>query len=173
MKFTTIREAAKMWVREDMTAIPLSVVEKLAEYSDYCDFSEITPVSTGCRAWSNDSQDCGEVVSIIKKDDEEVIKIRLDDGKIVETSRDDLIREDYGSFPMWGTMWSFNDICDSEWLEDEENLKAIAECGFRIYESEDYGYVFGIDGAGYDFYEHHWIPLYKARGLMWHNASEE
>ena len=44
----------------------------------------------------------------------------------------------------------------------------MADCGFRIYEQEDYGYIFGIDGAGYDFYEAHWIPLYKARGLKWH-----
>ena len=36
------------------------------------------------------------------------------------------------------------------------------------YESEDYQYIFGINGAGYDFYEQHWIPLYDARGLHWH-----
>lgn len=26
----------------------------------------------------------------------------------------------------------------------------------------------GIDGAGYDFYESHWIPLYKTLGYSWH-----
>ena len=30
-----------------------------------------------------------------------------------------------------------------------------------------------IDGAGYDFYESHWIPLYKARGLQWHETETE
>ena len=35
------------------------------------------------------------------------------------------------------------------------------------------GYFFGIDGAGYSFYEEHWIPLYKARGLQWHKENEE
>jgi hypothetical protein len=70
--------------------------------------------------------------------------------------------------PMWGAMWTFGNITDQWWLEDERNLKAMADCGFRIYEQEDYGYVFGIDGMGYDFYEAHWIPLYKARGLQWH-----
>lgn len=29
----------------------------------------------------------------------------------------------------------------------------------------------GIDGAGYDFYEAHWIPLYEARGLHWHEGE--
>ena len=75
--------------------------------------------------------------------------------------------EDFDTiFPMWGTMWSFSDSAANHWLE--ENLKAMADCGFRIYEQEDYGYVFGIDGCGYDFYEAHWIPLYKAFGLKWH-----
>lgn len=48
----------------------------------------------------------------------------------------------------------------------------MADCGFRIYEQEDLGYVFGIDGAGYDFYSEHWIPLYKARGLHWHKEED-
>lgn len=79
----------------------------------------------------------------------------------VDTERDSFL-------PMWGTMWSFESPLDNDWLEDKKNLKAMADCGFRIYEQEDYGYIFGIDGAGYDFYEAHWIPLYKARGLRWH-----
>ena len=49
----------------------------------------------------------------------------------------------------------------------------MSECGFRIYYSEKYGYFFGIDGAGYDFYEAHWIPLYKARGLKWHENDDK
>lgn len=49
----------------------------------------------------------------------------------------------------------------------------MADCGFRIYEQEDYGYIFGIDGAGYDFYDEHWCPLYKARGLRWHDEEGE
>lgn len=67
---------------------------------------------------------------------------------------------------MWGTMWSFHNSLDDYWLSD--NLQAMSDCGFRIYEHDEWGYFFGIDGAGYDFYESHWIPLYKARGLRWH-----
>jgi len=79
--------------------------------------------------------------------------------------------DDYDSFlPMWGTMWSFNNNADRMWIAEESNLQQMADCGFRIYDQEDYGYIFGIDGAGYDFYEAHWIPLYKARGLKWHHG---
>ena len=45
------------------------------------------------------------------------------------------------------------------------------ECGFVVCESIDYGYFFGIDGGGYDFYNAHWLPLYKARGLQWHEEE--
>ena len=71
--------------------------------------------------------------------------------------------EDY--YPMWGTMWSFHDSTDNWWLEN--NLDVMNELGFVVFESEDYGYFFGIDGAGYDFYDAHWIPLYEKRGLRW------
>ena len=74
--------------------------------------------------------------------------------------------------PAWDTMWSFDDISDIQWLDDIKNRKAMAACGFRIYEQEDFGYIFGIDGYGYDFYEAHWIPLYEARGLLWHVAED-
>ena len=69
--------------------------------------------------------------------------------------------------PMWGTMWMFKEYVDVCWLNEEGGLQHMADCGFRVYEIEE-GYIFGIDGAGYDFYESHWIPLYKARGLAKH-----
>lgn len=68
---------------------------------------------------------------------------------------------------------AFGDSIDEEWLGRDDNLRVMADCGFRIYEQEDIGYLFGIDGAGYDFYGEHWIPLYKARGLHWHKEKEE
>ena len=80
--------------------------------------------------------------------------------------------EDADYLPMWGTMWSFGDSADDYWLEKGGGLELMAECGFRIYEQEDFGYLFGIDGAGYSFLHEHWIPLYKARGLRWHREEE-
>ena len=74
--------------------------------------------------------------------------------------------------PMWSTMWSFGDSEDDYWIEKGDGLELMAECGFRIYEQEDFGYLFGIDGAGYSFLHEHWIPLYKARGLRWHEEEE-
>ena len=74
-------------------------------------------------------------------------------------------------FPMWGTMWSFGNSLDNYWLDEENGITRMSKCGFRIFKSEEFGYFFGIDGAGYDFYEAHWIPLYNERGLMWHDSK--
>lgn len=164
MKFNTIRDAAYEWVN-GFNAFPLGMIEKLFS-ADPDDWHEITPVSVGARVWSNEYQDVGEVIEI----DEETAKVQLDNGEIVETDKDDLSREDDDYFPMWGTMWQMSDSCDNDWLEN--NLDEMVNCGFRIYESEEFGYFFGIDGAGYDFYEASWIPLYKARGLHWHKEEE-
>ena len=97
--------------------------------------------------------------------------MRLDPDEVREITpgeRDENARY----LPMWSTMWSFGNSADDSWLEKGDGLELMAECGFRIYEQEDFGYLFGIDGAGYSFMDEHWIPLYKARGLHWHREEE-
>lgn len=101
--------------------------------------------------------------------------IEFPDGKLISAAAEDfeVVHDDI--LPIWGTMWSFRDSADTRWLEDD-GIQSLSKCGFRVYESDEFGYFFGIDGAGYDFYEEHWIPLYRARGLRWHdfkNAVEE
>lgn len=72
--------------------------------------------------------------------------------------------------PIWGTMWTFGDSVDEWWAE--ENIDIMRANGFRVYKNEeDDELYFGIDGAGYDFYEAHWVPLYKASGLQWHKQK--
>lgn len=99
--------------------------------------------------------------------------IELQTGEMVSCAAEDFEVERDGQLPMWETMWAFSDSCDNWWLEDDGGIQAMSECGFRIYHSEEFGYFFGIDGAGYSFYEVHWIPLYEARGLHWHDEDEE
>ena len=100
---------------------------------------------------------------------EKLMRLDPDDVREITPGERD---EDANYLPMWGTMWSFGDSADDYWLEEEDGLELMAECGFRIYEQEDFGYLFGIDGAGYSFMDEHWSPLYKARGLRWHEKEE-
>jgi hypothetical protein len=169
MKYKTINEAAHAWVGE-FNAIPQGVIQKLLE-RDYDDVMEITPPAIGDRVYIYNLGKDGEIVEILE--DGEMFKIDLDDGETVNVERSKVDVQRYDDLPMWGTMWSFGDSADDYWIGEMGGLQIMANCGFRIYEQEDFGYVFGIDGAGYDFYESHWIPLYKARGLLWHEENGE
>lgn len=178
MKYDTIREAAEAWV-DGFNAIPYSVAEKLLKVSDYGDLYEITPPSKCDRVYlygNEHNGEHGEIVETCYDGDDNLYRIELDDGGDCVVSEDDFEVEREGGLPMWGTLWAFGENIDNAWLDGKyigNGLQAMADCGFRIYESEDYEYIFGIDGAGYDFYEAHWIPLYKARGLHWHKEESE
>lgn len=178
----TIKEACQSWV-EGFNAIPESVIRKLSEYDN--SIREITPISLGDRVYSTDPDWMwkeGEVVETNYDNESDLYVVKLDDEpddpKVISADCLSVIRE--YEFPIWGTLWSFSDSIDDEWANGEylgPHLQEMADCGFRIYESEDFGIVFGIDGAGYDFYgtekdPSHWINLYKARGLQWHTMEE-
>lgn len=168
----TIRDAAERWVHE-MNAIPQGMIEKLMSIGDE-DIHEVTEPAIGDRVYAY-YEPVEEPYGTIAEYDEErdLYTIEFDNGKEVKLDPDDFEVERDGSFPMWGTMWSFGDGCDDWWLEDGDGIRIMSECGFRIYESDEFGYFFGIDGAGYNFYDAHWIPLYKARGLQWHDPVAE
>lgn len=168
MLYDTIREATYEWGRE-FNAVPRGIVEKLIKADGGAGnaISEVTPPSVGNYVYVFDKEAHGIVVQHI---DDDKYLIELDDGEQVELNKDSFEVEYDDYLPMWNTMWAFNDFCDNYWLENG-GLQIMADCGFRIYEQEDYWYIFGIDGCGYDFYEAHWIPLYKARGLRWHKED--
>ena len=172
MKYDTIKLAAQAWVNE-FNAVPHAVVQKLMNVSNHNDITEITPPAINDRVYVFEPSESGERYGYITGYDEEddVYVIELDDRTEVKLEQDEFEVQYDDGLPMWGTLWAFGDSCDKWWLA--ENLQAVANCGFRIYESEDYEYLIGIDGAGYDFYESHWIPLYKVRGLQWHKEEEE
>jgi len=73
---------------------------------------------------------------------------------------------------MWSTLFEAKDNTIKDWiLENYE--KIISEVGFTIIdlsrENEgeyETGVFLGVNGAGYDFYEAHWIPLYKIFGVI-------
>lgn len=80
--------------------------------------------------------------------------------------------EEYGpvEIPMWGWFWMMSHSSDEKWLD--ENREAVADLGFTIIENYDEGWLLlGIDGAGYDFYDAHWLPLYDLRGMKWHEGA--
>lgn len=170
MKYNTIKEATENWVRE-FNAFPQTMINKIMEYEGCESFNEVTIPSVGSRVYEYDNGEYGQIIDY--NPEKEVYTIELDNGDICrdDYSNFEIEKEDY--LPMWGTMWQFDDNCDDYWLEAMNGIRTMSNLGFRIYYNEDWGYFFGIDGCGYDFYEEHWIPLYKARGLKWHKEEKE
>ena len=165
MKFETIKEATQHWVN-GFNAIPYSLIER-AYKDNIDDLIELTPITVGDYVWSNDHQTECEVISINREEKTAVLNV---DEEEVTVDLDELNLENDSWLPMWGWLWMFGERIDEDWAR--ENLEEVAECGFRIFEDADSGDIYiGIDGAGYDFYEQHWIPLYNARGLRWHKGE--
>lgn len=173
MLYSSELEACRAWV-ETFNALPYNVVEKLLNNNDE-EMVEVTIPTRGDRVYVFDSHESGEITfTPTGLEDDDMYMIHLDNGDDVTCLLEDFDVEREDFLPMWGTLWAFHDEIDNDWLRNEfetDGLKLMSECGFRIYEQEDYGFIFGIDGAGYDFYEAHWLPLDRARGLKWH--SEE
>ena len=71
--------------------------------------------------------------------------------------------------PMWNTWFQPDERLDLEFIEAHQ--KEVAELGFTLIYHDDELWGLGVDGAGYDFYDAHWIPLYKLRGLEWHDTE--
>ena len=176
MKNLTKKQAVGQMVK-GFNAIKQSLIAKAYPYCD--GFDEITSqeiyvgdtvyyIGTGfdlddCNLQVLDVQGNEVVLEITNEDDienygYEAIVVDRTDCEGEEKYRD-------GWLPMWGWMWTV-DSCTEHFIRN--NLATVADLGFRIYEDEDGDIFIGIDGAGYDFYEAHWTPLYDAMGLQWH-----
>lgn len=88
----------------------------------------------------------------------EAIGNEWDEWEVLEDVEDDGVPE----WPMWGWLWSFYDSADESWAWDHE--KTLLDIGFTIIKNESEGWFYiGINGAGFDFYDAFWLPLYRAR----------
>lgn len=163
----SVREATEIWVDRCFDAIQTGIIKKLMKL-DPQDWCEITVPCLGDRVYMYSTKDYWDVIEHVEGVDK--YKLENEHGyKCYAKSYEFKIAYDE-PLPMWSTMWSFSINLDEFWLES--NVEAMSRCGFRVYESTEFGIYFGIDGAGYDFYEEHWVPLYKARGLKWHEINK-
>lgn len=160
----SLKEAAEKWVRE-FNAIDSDMIARLMDV-DPSQWKEVTQPAEGDRVFIPGKGE-GEIVKTGKSK----YQIQLDSGRKTWLAADEFEVISDSRLPMWGTMWSFGDSLDDHWIEEGKGLAAMSACGFRVYYHEEWGYFFGIDGAGYDFYEAHWIPLYRKRGLHWHSQE--
>ena len=176
-KKVTILEATQQWVGE-FNAISQSVVSRLMDY-EMENWGELTKATVGdsvyvyCNGLNLETEELEhisgifEIVSVNEEDETYTILVDGEEYDVicyeVDVQRNSLL-------PMWGTMWTFGSGLDEDWVR--HNLQTVSDLGFRIYQDYETDDIYiGIDGCGYDFYEAHWIPLYKARGLQWHTVE--
>lgn len=174
IELKTVEDAARYWA-STMDAFPREMIEKLMQAEPDA-WHEITAPASGDRVYVYVLPDGADTLEhtgeLVKRDEGTGLwSVELDDGAEITTDEDNFTVEHDDGLPMWGTMWSFHDSADTWWMEDGNGVESLSKCGFRVYEHDDLGFFFGIDGAGYNFYESHWIPLYKARGLQWHDVG--
>ena len=156
-------EAVERMVNQEFNAIPLTLIEKA--YPEIDGWHNITPLLDGDYVIYE-----GEEVEIIEKlGDVNSYIIEDIEGERFTVNSYEVEHENLSIFPMWATVWHAVGF-QGEWIG--RNLDKVANCGFEIYEADDLeGYIIGVNGAGYDFYEAHWVPLYEAQGLKWHNED--
>lgn len=173
MKYKTIREATESWVH-GMEFIHLGLIKDAVRGREEA-WHELTPLTIGESVYCSNAinlkgEICDGYGEIVKISKENVVVRMADTDEDALADKNYVYDEEREEFPMWYIMFQPRESIDEEWIS--QNLQAVADCGFRIYEHDDYGIYLGIDGCGYDFYSEHWIPLYKARGLQWHDEED-
>ncbi|MDE7425354.1 MAG: hypothetical protein K2N51_16980 [Lachnospiraceae bacterium] len=70
------------------------------------------------------------------------------------------VNENVLDFPTYDTMWRFKNGFDSLWIKN--NANKFREIGFRVFDSDIFGIIFGLEDTNFDFYFEHFEPLYNA-----------
>jgi len=143
---TTELEACKLWIDRDFNSIPQALVKKAFEE----DWENIEILAPTLEAW---------------------IKAYGEDYEDEEEAEDAFYEsEERFPFPMWGWYFQPSDPLDADWFEEHAE-EVYLKCGVCVYCTDETGIMLGINGAGYNFYDSHWLPLYRLRGLKWHDEE--
>jgi len=162
-----------------MTEIILKTPQELAEYylgrefnaRDFSEMKEMENASFGSIEVNNpseewylneflgyegDYQEKIKTIEDLEKEENEEIKKEFE--VYVEQQQNE-------NYPMWNTVWEITN--NSDYFQADK----LAEIGIGILEFKEKYYLF-IAGAGYDFYEAHWIPLFT-KILPWIKNEKE
>lgn len=173
MSKLTLRAATQEWIAQ-FDHVPASIIEKMAEADEYmrCYDSDTLRLVAGPRTecnWCNATYEGRQTLKQLHEAQEQGQgePCPFCDGNLGDSW---VYGDPVNAFPCgWSTLFAPRDACDKEWTL--EHADEVGNLGLFVFESEDFGYLLGIDGAGFDFYEALWVPLYQARGLQWHEVD--
>ena len=170
-------KATRDWV-EQFSNIPQQILNDLLE-SGNKEYDEIyNPLySVTCQMIN----DCGSCKQADNTTPAEYTELYEDDEEMYEDCKDSYThwpdkpmpqcdaedeRRNEDAIPIWGTLFQPQSY-DRKWFRN--NAQTIyEETGVLVYDNEYYDIMLGINSAGHCFYQSYWIPLYKLRGLKWH-----
>jgi hypothetical protein len=171
MSKLSIQDAARRWL-EQFDHVPASVIEKMAKADEAMSYyeSDSLRLVAGPRIVCDPCNLDYEGPSTLSEMREHAMQGRGIPCDWCDHTPGDQWREGFPThaFPVaWSTLFAPRDRLDQNWIL--EHAEAVAKLGLYVFQSEDYGCLLGIDGAGFDFDEAFWIPLYRLRGLKWHD----
>jgi len=151
-EWNEIKRDVENRIAHDFNDVPLENLERINEYW----FEDVVHVEVS----DNDIKDYLGVKSLDG----------VDEGQI-DDAKESLDMEQ--SEIMWGTLFEAKDTMLAEKILANDE-KIINGLGFTIIDMSrsdkvdayQTGVFLGINGAGYDFYEQHWVPLYRLFGWV-------
>ena len=72
---------------------------------------------------------------------------------------------------VYAVMDAWRDSYDEDCAFADSGWQEVGDTGILAREFDGH-LLLGINGAGYDFYERHWMTLYRALGYEWHGISD-
>lgn len=177
-KYHEIKEHCMRRFNSEFNSIPLDVVEKYYDHELH-DYIEQPSIFIMRKEWWN------SVVAEKQKEIEE--QYNLDYGMLYPDDRpyesfEHYLEEEYYNeimdyfynehYPMWGTVFEAKDSYVNDVVK--ENIDSLYEIGIVvIYEKGNLNCMLFINGAGYDFYEAHWIPMMIYFGWVPYDLLED
>lgn len=178
LEFNTAREQAEYYFNQQFQSVRSELVK--APEGGY--WNILRPSDVVIVEDFFDSRGSGVLETYLKEYNEQEVPMEdLEEGEVtvdnwkeslgfidyVVNSReyDDYLYGDFAdtNYPMWG--WVF--ACDSFWTDsDYMNVDKLHRLGIGVLEDAEGNQYLFISGAGYDFYDAHWIPLFKEVGWI-------
>ena len=87
---------------------------------------------------------------------------KLSKEEILNSEEFDIYKDENYCQPAWGTVYKVDNFFVNSKYMDVDKLYKL---GIGVMEHKTGDYLF-IDGVGYDFYDYHWIPLFKQLGWI-------
>lgn len=169
LSFNTAREQARYFFNREFQGVSLSLVEKT--WDDNIHEMIVMPSGSviiqeffdnGIGDWDEMTEEFfGESKETLTEDEREEFFEWVEDTRKFDDYR-------YGDFqanhyPMWSTVWN----CDRFYIDsDYMDIDKLYSMGIGVCQDVDGDYYLFIAGAGYDFYDAHWIPLFTKLGWI-------